>query len=250
MSSLEFTNLPLIAVEIRLHALEPILDFAGSNVAQLFSKVTEHRFVAEPSMQREILRTDDRPQTFSGIQQIVAKDADRALSVVFQDSMIRVDWNKFAETPSRPYPRFKNMYLEVEWAIDLVKELSQVAPKFYIVNMTYVNFIPKPTTPSEFDIRDIVSDRFVAFMDQPELQFQEVHARWVAPDGIDRAFQFAEAVSEYNDIKTNGYLLRTVAGKILQNEDPLHALDHCHDELQRLFVEATTEQARKSWGQK
>ncbi len=251
--SLEFDSLPLMAVEIRFHA-----DPAAFKMNLRAAGRIEEAFLSRGLQADAVYDRREFPASKAdisvptpGLQQVVGKDSGTGVTVVLQDTMLKVEWRKQAGDQARPYPRYLALEREIVWALGLMDQLADGAAfSPTISNMTYVTFVPAEQPSGAASALGILRGRFRDAVPADALQVHELNFRWRQPSGLDRGLLLAEAQREMDAQKHAGFLLRTITGKRISGEPPIEALRQCHWDLQRFFEECTSEEARTGWGQK
>jgi hypothetical protein len=251
--SLEFDSLPLMEVEIRFHADPAAFKMNLRAAGRIEEAFLSHGLQADAVYDRREFHTSkpDISVPKPGLHQVVGKDSGTGITVVLQDTMLKVEWQKRAGDQARPYPRYPALEREVVWALELMDQIADGAVfSQTISNMTYVNFVPAEQPSGAASALGILRGRFHNAVPADALQVHELNFRWRQPSGLDRGLFLLAAQREMGEKKDAGFLLRTITGKLILGEPPIEALRQCHWDLQRFFEECTSEEARTGWGQK
>ncbi len=253
--SLEFDNLPLVVVEMRLFTAKPVITLDLRTAARLEEALAGNGMDAKAVYNERDFTEQNPPAAAAAlvpptIQQIVGTDLTRSIHVTIQNDMVKVHWQKMPVANPPSYPRYNALEQQAQWALNLVKTMaSEISYINGIANMTYSNFIAADASTADAAFR-ILDGRYRDAIPPNSVQLHEINLRWRQPTGLDRALYLAMAEQVFGNDKSGGFLLRTITGKRIADDDPIAAMRLCHSDLQSFFVECTSVEARKKWGQK
>ena len=201
MKGLEFTNLPLVEVSVRLFfdrdvklTLEKGVE-AWGRLEQRFPSFVDSDQV-EPGL-------GGRPSSQFAL---VPGSADFAhfgfrytggqsgLDLRLQTNLISISWNKGFDSKSTPYPRFDALEDNLWWATDVLREALPL-PEIRALNMRYGNFVPTDEKGAGTVLQDYFSEATWAPLLKGATQLHGVDFNWREADEIDRRFAISRGES-------------------------------------------------------
>lgn len=224
MKSLEFGNLPLAEVACQVFFQSPadlswdLLESMRSRLAADFPEVEE--YYVTPTKVRFALQVGVQP----GMQLSSATGA----TVEIRPTKVRVSWLRQG---SAAYPRYA--FLRRALQNLSVGFGTTMVPR--VVNMSYVNRISLGSANLESLIRP-------SFLAERACPIREVNLAWERPNGLEARLQILPDDSAMLLVTTIG---TTVDGDA--TDELIMTLDNIHDELQSMFLELITEEARNLW---
>lgn len=245
---LDFGNLPLIEVAVRVSFASPVnLKFGIINdVAQRlrdeFPLLSElKRFEPPPGIREPTLTL--QPGSISGAD---FTGNARGLIVTLQEQLIIARWLKRVEPSATEYPRYATLHDSLWKAVQAFSEAcGGTIPPVSVVNMSYVNFL-KSTQAQR--VLDYFSEMAQIQAVKDARKIYKVEVSWNEKDNIDLRYDLEQVTAEMGQTPVEGYRLKTAAGtRVPQNADPRTALEMIHDRLQAFFQDLISEQAKKEW---
>lgn len=247
MKSLEFANLPLVEVAIRL-AIEQPLPVSLGKVADLYAQLKERYnsvddlVTNEPPpgaatvlVEYQLGRT--RAAAFAG--------HGRGLVAALQPNLLSLKWLHDPGAKGT-YPRFVVLEEELAWYLGQVREVFGAdSAKVTVANIAYINFVLTP--PDVRAGKFLIPSAWPSFLDESEL-FHGMNLSW-RRDDVDLRLVVERGEATLSDKAEQGYRLMTVAGKRMDAaQDTPGTLRTLHARLQALFASLISEFAKKQWG--
>lgn len=246
--SLEFEQLPLIEVVIRL---------APANLIPIRLEWL-HRLAGE--LEKRFPRLTDLEALTPGIgvqslelgfgQTLGARfsNEETGITLIVQPNIIQLSWQKSAG--GAPYPRFETLLVELREAVSSVDTVSQSRLEgggrgrlFRAANMAYTNLIETSGQPLCGEVRRYLNNRLMVEMMHPEGRFFEESVSWRDEYGTDVRVQ-ARASGLEKDV-----VLTTVAGRLFEPDAwPEAMLRANRESLLVLFKAILTDHALNEWG--
>jgi uncharacterized protein (TIGR04255 family) len=248
MPSLEFGQLPLVEVTIRLSAVRP-LPFSVTSAVNLHSALKSRLPVIDDLVELEPA-PGRMPIIEFGPGRILGaryRDPARGIYVGVQHSVVFARWIR---DDDKPYPRFSTLNNVLWFAVEqLQKEFGDV--RFDVANMSYTNFVPKNAA----SVQEFL-DRYFVEAVRPKVmkdadQFHDLNMSWRSTDAVDLrlGIERGEAALSSPIKRSEGYKIVTVAGtRFAEGASPEAVVAQLHDKLQVLFESILSPDAKKEWG--
>lgn len=252
-SSLEFSNLPLEEVVVRVSFAEPRtiafehLVKVWANLQAIFPTVSDlPHFETAPLAPLSVSATH--------LPGILLQNPD--LRVTIQENLIAARWNRIYETA---YPRYASLREGLRRTCDeLLAVLGDSAPIIRVTNMTYTNLlVPSPSEDASAYVRRFLKADLLP-VPTASKKVHDVNVGWSESDDVDLRYTIQmtdvhrPAVSQdgaITDELRRACLLTTTAGTFVTNSATyIEDLDRMHNALQMFFKSIVTEHALKEWG--
>jgi uncharacterized protein (TIGR04255 family) len=251
LMSLEFSNLPLVEVSVRLFfATDLPLSLHDGTRAQvtLSERFPDFRDLEqlEPGLSGTSRVVMPFVPGFGGGGHFGFRytGGETGLEITLQTNLLSIRWAKRPENESRPYPRFEKLEENLWWAESKLRKTLSLPP-VSALNMRYANFITTGEETSGSVLHDYFSDKVAIAMMSNAQVLHNVDVSWREGDGIDRRFSVSKGVS--GDVQ--GFLVTTIAGMQLPSEDSkTKGLNRVHDFLLEFFATLISSRAKKEWG--
>lgn len=244
---LEFSNLPLVEVDVRVAFGESLPWTLPESVGVMnaiesrFPNLLDHPFGDEVPGSIEGLTFHTRENL---LQSIAASDSHGETIAILHRQMLIVRW---VSKPSKPaYPRYPRLRDDALWLYETIGNRWPTPPT--VVQMRYTNFVPdlQGRAPGWF-LRDgnVLRESTVR-----EMHHFEVAMR-LDPEGsqkhdVDVRMRATQAHSEE---AAKGTLLMTIAGSVVGPDDnAFDILDRCHETLLTMFDQFLSNEAKAEWG--
>jgi len=246
MPSLEFANLPLVEVAVRLALAEP-LPLSLARLADLFGRVRERFSLMDDAPNVEA--SPGRGDISVHLRRATAVRYEghaQGLVLTVQPALVVMRWLASARGPA--YPRFSALEDEL-WRC--VADLEAVFPesrvRFDVANMTYLNFIETGATSVEEIIGRYFSDSVRPPAMPSDVRFHSINLSWRKAVDLRLIVERGEAYVGPEPMV--GYRLVTVSGDAFTAEArPQAKVRELHDVLQELFLAVISDFAKKEWG--
>lgn len=254
MKGLEFANLPLVEVSVRLF-FEKDLPLTLAHGVSAWGRLQE-RFPSFVDLEQvEPGLVGRSPTTFAVIPGSPGfghfgfryTGGESGLDLCLQQNLLAIRWNKRFDPTSIPYPRFDAIEDNLWWATSVLRDTLQLS-NFTAVNMRYANFVPTDEKSAGTVLKDYFSElTWIRLLNDATL-LHGVDISWREADQIDRRFALSRGESKDGTTAVQGFLLATMAGaEVHSGESPQHRLSELHDFLQKFFVELISDRAKKEW---
>jgi uncharacterized protein (TIGR04255 family) len=252
--SLEFSNLPLVEVSVRLYFAKTMLlsleqgTIAREGLSERFPQFLDLDHL-EPGLGGLPIEVGLIPgrEGFSHMGFRYA-GSPAGLEFCLQPNLISIKWTKKFDPDSKPYPRFEVLEDHLWWAYEILSKRLPL-PATAAVNLRYANFIPTDAGASGTVLRDYFSDAVNVTALGKATMLHDVNISWREADLIDRRFTLAKGFSGDGESQVEGFLLATVAGMgVVPEVSPKSRLTEIHAFLQTFFSSLISERAKKEWG--
>lgn len=252
MPSLEFANLPLIEVVIRLTISKPVpLDLAAA--AQLHLALRDRLPIIEQPL--EVEHTPGRPTLLElhpgRLLAAHYRDDASGLVIGVQPSLLFARWSASSRQGSSgtSYPHFPRMAETLWFAAASLRQVFGEA-RFEIANMSYTNFVKtSDASVSQFLDRYFLAGVRPAIL-EPSDTFHTLNISWRRSDETDLRLVIERGEIPRTPITAeDGYKILTVAGRRFpENVEPKTFVQSVHDHLQELFRSILSDHAKVEWG--
>ncbi len=249
-SGLEFKELPLVTVDLRIlfQEFQSSFGMAGASRIERWARTHNYAFVVRNV--REHLENSaplsNEQLPFGGI---LLEDPAAAIVAIVQHDHIRVSWFLGAGDKPASYPRYSSLRELLRSLMDEFIGENQSPPNVSIANICYSNFLSGQSFRE-----DLLSIFTPGFFPPSFNNASEVHqqlSRWRESTGLDRSINLQQADLTKGPTldSARGYLLKTVSGIVLSRGDSWEqAIDRCHDDAQSFFLELVSDEAKLKWG--
>jgi uncharacterized protein (TIGR04255 family) len=248
MPSLEFENLPLAEVVIRLTPTRPLpfnVAFAVNLSSALKDRLPEIDDLVEfePPPGRTSIMEFATGRLFGARY----KDPERGVHLGVQNSLVYVRWVRDSK---KAYPRFSVLNDLLWFSIEKLRAIVSDI-RFDVANMSYTNFVVTKAS----NVTDFL-DRYFLKIARPEIieqseRFHGLNISWQTDQKIDLrlAIERGGATLDNPINREEGYKITTVAGvRFAEDPAPKDAVKLLHDRLQILFHSILSDDAKKEWG--
>jgi uncharacterized protein (TIGR04255 family) len=252
--SLEFSNLPLVEVSVRLYFAKTLLlsleygTIAREGLSERFPAFLDLDYL-EPGLGGRPLEVGVLPGR-DGFSHMGFRYAGSpaGLDLCLQPNLISIKWTRKFAPDSKAYPRFSVLADDLWWAYDILSKRLPL-PEIAALNMRYANFIPTEAASGGTVLRDYFSEAVSVAALGTATILHGFDISWREADMIDRRFSLSKGLSGDGKTEIEGFLLATVAGmEVVSDVPPKSRLIEIHSFLQRFFSALISERAKKEWG--
>lgn len=254
--SIEFTNLPLVDVSIRLVPLSDLPISLGAIKALILDSSTGFTELSDIEAFENPPGGGSIKPKLGGLNGFVLTNPQIGLTIDVHPTLLLFRWRRETASKPKPYPRFETLVHQLREVIILlmkVLELPSFSPK--VVNMSYTNFVEASnglTIGSSFPIINFKATQSSIIAEESNLT--DFTVGWSEPNnGIDLRVRIdqAELLETQESPLKSGYILTTIAGKRLaEGEEYEQNVLSCHDRLIELFEVLLNEDAKQLFGYK
>ncbi len=246
MSRLEFNNLPLLEVVIRLAPTSPItLDL--EHLLKVADAIREEfpvrSFLDAPlSSVATGLHID--------IGQLIGLRCEQPESgccLYLQTNLVATAWQNRSLESDKSYVRYERLKQLLLWAVEVLNDGLPGPLTFGATNLAYTNFIATPEPPGAEDVSKYFGENLSIGLMAGADPFHELNAAW--HEGGNDLRVHLRGVRGSGAPHPNGLELTSIAGRIFeQNARPDTIIDSLHQKLSTLFPDLLTETALDEWG--
>jgi uncharacterized protein (TIGR04255 family) len=246
---LDFDNLPLVEAAVRASFNGPtalsyrLINSVHSDLSAYFPDLAEAQQLEIAPGAGEA-RIEFGPGYLPGA---VYGGHASGLSVHLQPQVVVARWTKRPANPAAEYPRYPALRDSIWRAVEAFRKGSgDEFPGIAVVNMSYVNFIPR-AEPAR-----VIKKYFSTYAQLPAMdnarQIRKLEGAWSESDKLDVRFSLEQAEAKLQDGVTPGYRLTTAAGlRLGEALDAKSGLDKVHESLQEFFLKLISKQAQEEW---
>lgn len=244
---LQFSNLPLARVDLRLVLTEDLL-LDAPGILFIGQELRERLPVPLRLGQLEQAPGIDRPISSSmATVASVGFGADPpAVLLIVQQNMLICRWMRLSglDEEKQMYPGFDHLLELLKWAVNVFEKVG-VPLQFAVANMSYLNFDSEARLGSEDYFSSDVMKVDVAIGNPIE-----INVNWRDGDTDYRAL-ISHGREIENNVVTEGWQITNSCGKpVTPADDPFTSLVECHDVLIKNFTTVISRKALEKWGYK
>lgn len=244
---LEFRNLPLQQVVLRLVVAEPIpvnIRF----ITDLWSELRKGDFFTEIRAPQQVEFAPAVENTMSLTQSTPAEfwNENTQVAVAVFPLVLTAIWRRGRKGGN--YPRFEALEEAMRCAIEGILSLTKLDRlSCRLMNLAYVNVIDEVENESGIIQRYLGPDFQIGKREQTKL-IHELNLNWREDDNVDVRLELTRQVSQKDGAEKPSYFLATVAGCNALPTDNIRDLGlRLNDRLNSLFPQMISQEAQADW---